>query len=91
MEYRLQMLWNGGGIAEMPRPLETTMTAKYAPPGDKDPATMTHEQEIELDPKIQAAIGKALKAYGADIVAAPIPDRFLALLARLEASEGDAP
>ena len=46
------------------------------------------EVEIELDPRIQAALGLALKAHYDDLVSAPIPDRFLALLAELEAKEG---
>jgi Anti-sigma factor NepR len=41
----------------------------------------------ELDPKIQAAIGRAVKAHYDDLVNAPIPDRLLALLAELEAKE----
>lgn len=40
-----------------------------------------------LDPKIQDAIGRGLKAHFDDLVSAPIPDRFLALLAELEAKE----
>ena len=40
-----------------------------------------------LDPKVQEALGKALRAYSDDIVNAPIPDKFMALLAQLEASE----
>jgi Anti-sigma factor NepR len=41
----------------------------------------------ELDPKIQEALGRALKAHYDDLVSAPIPDRLLALLAELEAKE----
>lgn len=41
----------------------------------------------ELDPKIQEALGRALKAHYEDLVNAPIPDRFLVLLAELEAKE----
>jgi len=40
-----------------------------------------------LDPKVQDAIGRGLKAHFDDLVSAPIPDRFLALLAELEAKE----
>jgi hypothetical protein len=42
---------------------------------------------FELDPKIQDALGRALKAHYDDLVSAPIPDRFLVLLAELEAKE----
>lgn len=65
---------------------------------------MTHEPEngakadlgnmegdivVELDPKIQLALGRALKAHYDDLITAPIPDRFLVLLAELEAKEQD--
>jgi hypothetical protein len=43
--------------------------------------------EIELDPKIQAALGRAIQAHYDDMITAAIPDRFLALLAELEAKE----
>ncbi len=43
--------------------------------------------EIELDPKIQAALGRAIQAHYDDMISAAIPDRFLALLAELEAKE----
>jgi hypothetical protein len=42
---------------------------------------------VELDAKIQEALGRALKAHYDDLVSAPIPDRFLVLLAELEAKE----
>jgi Anti-sigma factor NepR len=38
--------------------------------------------------KIQEAIGRSLKAHYADLIHAPIPDKFFELLARLEAEEG---
>lgn len=50
--------------------------------GDADAAA-----PAELDPKIQEALGRALKAHYDDLVSAPIPDRLLVLLAELEAKE----
>lgn len=44
-------------------------------------------QDIVLDPRIQDAIGKSLKAHYDDLISAPIPDRLLVLLAELEAKE----
>jgi hypothetical protein len=44
-------------------------------------------KDIELDPRIQDAIGKSLKAHYDDLISAPIPDRLLVLLAELEAKE----
>ncbi|WP_181313836.1 NepR family anti-sigma factor [Phreatobacter cathodiphilus] len=43
--------------------------------------------EIVLDQRIQEAIGKSLKAHYDDLIKAPVPDRFLVLLAELEAKE----
>lgn len=40
-----------------------------------------------LDPKVQESIGRSLKAHYDDIVNAPVPDKFLVLLAQLEATE----
>ncbi|WP_245973694.1 NepR family anti-sigma factor [Bosea caraganae] len=45
------------------------------------------EQEPVLDPKVQESIGRSLKAHYDDLVSAPIPDKFLVLLAQLEAQE----
>jgi len=45
------------------------------------------DEEPELDPRIQDILGRSLKAHYDDIVAAPMPDRFLVLLAQLEATE----
>ncbi|PTM51838.1 NepR family anti-sigma factor [Phreatobacter oligotrophus] len=45
------------------------------------------ERDVVLDPRIQEAIGKSLKAHYDDLVKAPVPDRFLVLLAELEAKE----
>ncbi len=43
--------------------------------------------ELVLDPKVQESIGRSLKAHYDDIVNAPVPDKFLVLLAQLEATE----
>lgn len=43
--------------------------------------------EIPLSEAAQETIGRSLRAYYADIAKEPIPDRFLALLAELEAQE----
>lgn len=52
-----------------------------------DGAEIDQAIAVELDPKIQEAIGRALKAHYDDLVSAPIPDRLLVLLAELEAKE----
>ena len=56
-------------------------------------AAMTEPDEPDdgfepvLDPKVQESIGRSLKAHYDDIVNAPVPDKFLVLLAQLEATE----
>ena len=45
------------------------------------------EFETLLDPKVQESIGRSLKAHYDDLINAPIPDKFLVLLAQLEATE----
>jgi Anti-sigma factor NepR len=40
-----------------------------------------------LDPKVLETIGRALKAHYDDLVHAPLPEKFLDLLARLEEEE----
>lgn len=45
------------------------------------------DEDMVLDPRVQESIGRSLKAHYDDLVTAPIPDRFLVLLAQLEATE----
>ena len=40
------------------------------------------------DPKALEAIGKALEAHYASLIQAPLPDKFVELLARLEGGQG---
>jgi hypothetical protein len=60
-------------------------------PDSKQPENgMTHQavaEVPELDAKIQVLLGRALQCHYDDLVSAPIPDRFLVLLAQLEAKE----
>jgi len=46
--------------------------------------------EAALDPKALDAIGRALKAHYDDLVNAPLPQKFLDLLARLDVVEREA-
>ena len=43
-----------------------------------------------LNAKMQEAIGRSLRAHYDDLIHAPVPDKFLELLARLEATERKA-
>ncbi len=56
--------------------------------GDEKPKTGRQIMPT-LDQKVQDAIGRSLKAHYDDLVNAPVPDRLLALLAELEAKEGE--
>ncbi|WP_236841733.1 NepR family anti-sigma factor [Bosea sp. PAMC 26642] len=49
-----------------------------------------YEPEMVLDPRVQESIGRSLKAHYDDLINAPIPDKFLVLLAQLEAKEHSA-
>jgi hypothetical protein len=44
-----------------------------------------------LDARSQDAIGRSLKAHYEDLVRAPVPDKFLEMLDRLEAAERSKP
>ena len=43
--------------------------------------------DVALDPKVLETIGRALKAHYDDLVHAPLPEKLLDLLARLEVEE----
>jgi hypothetical protein len=45
------------------------------------------DTKVLPDPKAAEAIGRALEAHYADLIKAPLPDKFMELLARLE--DGD--
>jgi hypothetical protein len=48
----------------------------------------TEAQDVAApDPKALEAIGRALEAHYADLVQAPLPEKFVELLARLEVGE----
>lgn len=49
-----------------------------------EPSGAAIEEKAMPDPKATEAIGRALEAHYADLVQAPLPDKFLDLLARLE-------
>jgi hypothetical protein len=56
-----------------------------------EPGSGGHDDaDFILDPKVQESIGRSLKAHYDDIVNAPVPDKFLVLLAQLEAQESRA-
>ena len=61
------------------------MNLMNADPPEAAPAEA--DNEAALDPRVQESIGRSLKAHYDDLVNAPIPDRFMVLLAQLEATE----
>ena len=64
------------------RSMTKTNSAENATSKDEDLAN-----GVSLDPKVLDTIGRALKAHYDDLVHAPLPDKFLDLLARLENEE----
>ena len=54
-------------------------------PTDKNKAVT--EDAASPDPKAAVAIGRALKAHYADFVQAPLPEKFMELLARFEVAD----
>ena len=59
----------------------------------KDPAATKPRVAASrgLDARSQEAIGRSLKAHYEDLVRAPVPDKFLEMLDRLEAAERSKP
>jgi hypothetical protein len=55
--------------------------------GDGQPPKASGKTAPQLDARIQDAIGRSLQAHYDDLLKEPVPDRFLALLAELEAKE----
>lgn len=61
------------------------------------PMSATRTSKVETpdmaahDPKAMKAIGRALEAHYASLVQAPLPDKFVELLARLEQDEISPP
>lgn len=62
------------------------MKNKDKPEGDKPNGKPPSDKSPVLDPHIQAHIGRKLKAVYDEVAAAPIPDRIVELLAKLEES-----
>ncbi|CAM5774759.1 hypothetical protein LMIY3S_04683 [Labrys miyagiensis] len=58
----------------------------------REPAQKSTAKDVvrELDPQIQEFVARSLQAHYESIVQAPVPDRFLMLLAQLEDQERKA-
>lgn len=52
-----------------------------------EPITPESESDVTVSPQVMQAISQSLIAHYNDIVSEPIPDKFLSLLAELEAKE----
>ena len=86
---------SAGGVAGGQPPVVTP--AREASPGEVvslDPARRAREEQNRrrkaLDVPIHQHIGRQLKALYDDVVAQPVPDRFLALLRDIDAkTDGD--
>jgi hypothetical protein len=51
----------------------------------------TPTTDVALEPELQAFIGRQLQATFDEVLNEPIPDRFLALLQKLEQGEAEEP
>lgn len=47
----------------------------------------TGEEAVSLDVQVQEQLGKVFRAYCDELVHQPIPDKFVVLLAKLEAKQ----
>jgi hypothetical protein len=56
----------------------------HVSPKDKTETETEAQDAAAPDPKAVEAIGRALAAHYADLVQAPLPDKFMELLTRLE-------
>jgi|APMI01.1.fsa_nt_gi hypothetical protein len=71
---------NGVGVLRCFQIVCEMMTRKPdAPPSEHPPR--------KLDPKVDAMIGAKLRGYYDGLVAEPVPDRILELIAKLDARE----
>ncbi|WP_152016160.1 MULTISPECIES: NepR family anti-sigma factor [unclassified Bosea (in: a-proteobacteria)] len=73
-----------GGHVGMPMELGIMNLMNADPP---EAARAEPDDEMVLDPRVQESIGRSLKAHYDDLINAPVPDRFLVLLAQLEDTE----
>jgi hypothetical protein len=82
---------NRGGAVQVGRDLENDMAGQDTPKDrvgtEKDEGPTEADDAVTIDPRVQLELGRALRAYTDDIINAPIPAKFLSLLARLEAEE----
>jgi len=83
---RACVAWLGviGGNVGMPMERGIMNLMNADPP---EAARVEQDDEMVLDPRVQESIGRSLKAHYDDLINAPVPDRFLALLAQLEDTE----
>ena len=66
------------------------VTDTNAPAGPEPRSRGRPDGRGELDTETQRRLGRALRAHYADLLNAPVPDRFAALLAGLEAATAGA-
>lgn len=79
--------WNPNIVALLMSPDRKALPMTSRPTQSGFADSHTDDDLPQLDPKVQGAIGRALQAHYDEITNAPLPDRFLALLAELEAKE----
>ena len=63
------------------------MSGEFKGSGARPPSKDGDEDSLEVSPLVIEAVGKALRSHFQAIAEMPLPDRFLVLLAELEARE----
>ena len=75
----------------MTKPIAIPLSQQASGPVDAmDTSSPAQKKEKELDTQIQKHFGNLLKAAYGDVLSAPIPDRFIQLLEKLEKAEPNA-
>lgn len=75
-----------GNEHEQEKPL-SLLEGGDAPHGDGPAETVDGAESVFLEPHIQEQLGRVLRSFCDDLVQQPIPDKFVMLLAQLEAKQ----
>jgi hypothetical protein len=67
--------------------MQKLISGEFKGSGAGSPSQEGDEDSLEVSPLVIEAVGKALRSHFQAIAEMPLPDRFLVLLAELEARE----
>lgn len=66
---------------------EKTLALRLGDDGQEAEAAPIDGEPVYLEPHIQEQLGRVLRSFCDDLVQQPIPDKFVVLLAQLEAKQ----